>query len=90
MTDEGAAAELGALRVAIDRLIESRGELAGQVERLRAELSSREQRVLALEREVRDLLQTKRDVAKRLDDLIGQLDHFERDAERVDGAAANV
>ena len=23
-------------------------------------------------------------------DLIGQLDHFERDAERVDGAAANV
>ena len=90
MTDEGAAAELGALRVAIDRLIESRGELAGQAERLRAELSSREQRVLALEREVRDLLQTKRDVAKRLDDLIGQLDHFERDAERVDGAAANV
>ncbi len=85
-----AAAELAALHEALERLIASRVELAAEVESLRAELASRDERVRVLEGEVRDLLQIKRDVAKRIDDLIGQLDHFERDAERRESAAANV
>ena len=85
-----ASAELNALREALERLIQSRRALADEVERLRAELATRDQRVRTLEGEVRELLQTKRDVAKRIDDLIGQLDHFERDAAQSDSAAANV
>ena len=69
---------------------EHRVELVAEVESLRTDLAARDERVRALEGEVRDLLQTKRDVAKRIDDLIGQLDHFERDAERNESAAANV
>lgn len=89
-TTAGALPELRALRDALERLIESRGELADQAEGLRGELALRDQKIKALENEVRDLRQTKRDVAKRIDDLIGQLDHVERDAERPDSAGANV
>ena len=86
----GVGQELRALRDALERLIESRVQLADQIEGVRRELASRDQKIASLEGEVRDLRQTKRDVAKRIDDLIGQLDHFERDAERGDSATASV
>ncbi len=85
-----ATAELAALRDALERLIASRAAMAAEVESLQNDLAARDERVRVLEGEVRDLLQTKRDVAKRVDDLIGQLDHFERDAELRESAAANV
>ena len=78
------------MREAIALLIESRERLGDQIEALRSELAGRDQKIAALEGEVRDLRQSRRDVAKRIDDLIGQLDHFERDAERGESAAANV
>jgi len=45
--------------------------------RLERAAAEREQRVAGLETQLREANQLRRDVAKRLDDLIGQIDHLE-------------
>lgn len=54
--------------------------LAEERAALAADLVRREDRIAALEGQVRELNQVRRDVAKRIDDLIGQIDHL--DAQR--------
>jgi len=45
--------------------------------RLAREVGERDQRVSELEAQLRHANQLRRDVAKRIDDLIGQIDHLE-------------
>lgn len=88
--DSTAPTELGALRSALEDLIASRKALATEAAALRVEVAARDQRIGVLESEIHDLRQTRRDVAKRIDGLIAQLDHMQKSAEQADSATANA
>ncbi len=71
-------------RVGLDRLEAAALELLGRYEALRREnsrlaevLAARDRRVEELESQVREGNQLQRDVAKRIDDLLGQIDQVE-------------
>ena len=52
-------------------------DLRAQLEEREARVEEREARVRTLEGQILELNQTRRDAAKRLDDLIAQLDHLD-------------
>ncbi len=88
---DDAGSELAALQNALEDLIDARKALATEAAALRVELAARDQRVHDLETEVQELRQTRREVAKRIDGLIAQLDHMQERAEqRANQAAANA
>jgi septal ring factor EnvC (AmiA/AmiB activator) len=61
------------VRALVDRCRKLRDENV----RFARELGERDQRVTDLEAQLRQANQLRRDVAKRIDDLVGQIDHLE-------------
>jgi chromosome segregation ATPase len=65
----------------LDRLVRSLVEqyrlLQGENASLTAELDGRDSRILALADQIREMNQTRHDAAKRIDDLIAQVDHLD-------------
>lgn len=74
----------------LDRLVRSLvsrfQQLAADNEALRRRLEEREERVRALDGKLLELNQTRRDAAKRLDDLLAQIDQLDA---RLGGAGAS-
>ena len=58
-------------------MIDSTDRLRQENKVLREQLASRLQRIQSLEGDLRHANQRKQDVAKRIDELIGQIDHLE-------------
>lgn len=81
-----AAYDLDRLDRAVSALIESTDRLRQENRLLREQLASKVQRVQALEGELRNANQRRRDVAKRIDELIVQIDHLEAQLGNEDGA----
>jgi len=65
------------LERAVGALIETSERLRHENRLLREQLGSKTQRLLALESEVRNANQLRRDIAKRIDELIVQIDHLD-------------
>lgn len=65
------------LERAVSVLVERQRALREENQRLVRELSERDRRIGKLESQVRELNQLRQDVAKRIDDLIGQIDQVE-------------
>jgi pyrimidine operon attenuation protein/uracil phosphoribosyltransferase len=61
----------------VKALVEQARELERENARLRARLSEREKRVQLLDHRILELNQRRQDVAKRIDDLITQIDQLE-------------
>jgi chromosome segregation ATPase len=58
-------------------LIDSSERLREENRSLREQLASRVQRIQTLEGDLREAHQRRKDIAKRIDDLIGQIDHLD-------------
>jgi septal ring factor EnvC (AmiA/AmiB activator) len=71
------AYDLDRLERAVSVLIDGVERLRQENRQLREQLASRGQRIQALENEVRHANQRRQDVAKRIDELIGQIDQIE-------------
>lgn len=65
------------LEEAVARLVDVQARLIDERRELRRALEVRDQRIRLLEESVLQHNQTKRDVAKRIDDLIARLDRIE-------------
>jgi len=65
------------LERAVHALADRCRKLRDENARLAREVADREQRVGDLESQLRQANQLRRDVTKRIDDLIGQIDHLE-------------
>jgi regulator of replication initiation timing len=72
-----AAYDLDRLERAVSVLIEGVERLRQENRQLREQLAVRGQRIQALENDVRHANQRRQDVAKRVDELIGQVDQIE-------------
>jgi predicted nucleic acid-binding Zn-ribbon protein len=62
-----------AVQTLIERFVATRTEIAS----LRTEVAVRERRIDELELEIQQLRQSRRDVAKRIDEMIGQISQLE-------------
>ena len=69
--------EFDRLEAAIRKLVERHRELLIDNASLREQIVLRDEKVLALEAELRDLNQRRQDVTKRVDDLIAQIEQIE-------------
>lgn len=65
------------LERAVQALADRCRRLRDENARLARDAAEHEQRIAGLESQLREANQLRRDVAKRLDDLIGQIDHLE-------------
>jgi chromosome segregation ATPase len=65
----------------VAQLVEEQGDLRKVNGGLRAQLSERGTRVRALEEQLRTANQLRQDVAKRIDELIGQIDQLDAELE---------
>ena len=72
-----AAYDLDRLERAVSVLVEGVERLRQENRQLREQLAVRGQRIQALENDVRHANQRRQDVAKRVDELIGQIDQIE-------------
>ena len=72
-----AAYDLDRLERAVSALIEGVDRLRQENRQLREQLATRAQRIQALENDVRHANQRRQDVAKRVDELIGQIDQID-------------
>jgi septal ring factor EnvC (AmiA/AmiB activator) len=75
--DADAAYDLDRLERAVTALIDSTERLREENRNLREQLASRVQRIQALEGDLREAHQRRKDIAKRIDELIGQIDHLD-------------
>ncbi|MDJ0869772.1 MAG: cell division protein ZapB [Myxococcota bacterium] len=71
------AVDLDRLERAIRALVERCRVLHAERARLEGELAERDERIEALEAQVREQNQKRSDVAKRIDELISQLEHLD-------------
>ena len=71
------AYDLDRLERAVTALIDSTAGLRQENRLLREQLGSRLQRIQALESELRHANQRRQDIAKRIDELIAQIDHLD-------------
>jgi chromosome segregation ATPase len=85
-SEPDAAYDLDRLERAVGALIESSDRLRQENRLLREQLAARVQRVQTLESELRDANQRRRDIAKRIDELIVQIDHLDAQLGGEDGA----
>jgi len=58
-------------------LVERYRTVQGENASLRAELDGRDSRIRSLDDQILELNQTRQDAAKRIDDLIAQIDHVD-------------
>lgn len=72
-----AAFDLDRLERAVAALIEVSERLRGENRALREQVASRAQRIQTLESELRHANQRRQDIAKRVDELIAQIDHLD-------------
>jgi len=77
VAESDAAYDLDRLERAVGTLIESTERLRHENRVLREQLAAKLQRIQALEGDLRHANQRRQDVAKRIDELIGQIDHLE-------------
>ena len=75
--DNESAYDLERLERAVSALIDSSERLREENRSLREQLASRVQRIQTLEGDLREAHQRRKDIAKRIDDLIGQIDHLD-------------
>ena len=75
--DNDSAYDLERLERAVSALIDSSERLREENRSLREQLASRVQRIQALDGDLREAHQRRMDIAKRIDDLIGQIDHLD-------------
>lgn len=73
----GRDVDIDRLEAAIRKLVARHRELLIDNASLREQIVLRDEKVLALEAEIRDLNQCRQDVAKRIDDLIAQIEQIE-------------
>ncbi len=77
--------EIERLERAVQSLADRFAALRDENTKLASDVAERDQRIAELEGEVRRQTQTRRDVARRIDDLVGQIDQLEgRLATRAD------
>lgn len=69
--------DIDRLEAAIRKLVERHREILIDNTSLREQIVLRDEKVLVLESEIRDLNQRRQDVAKRIDDLIAQIEQLE-------------
>lgn len=72
-----AAYDFGRLERAVGALLERYRELLRENRSLRRQLADHERRTHSLEAQVLETNQRRQDVAKRIDDLITQIDHLD-------------
>ena len=77
VVEPDAAYDLDRLERAVSALIESSDRLRQENRLLREQLASKAQRIQALESDLRNSNQLRRDIAKRIDELIVQIDHLD-------------
>jgi chromosome segregation ATPase len=65
----------------VAKLVEQQGDLQKVNAELRARLAERDTQVRALEERLRTANQLRQDVAKRIDELIGQIDQLDAELE---------
>ena len=75
------------LERAVRGLVERQDELRGECAALRTQLAARDQRIRTLETEVRESNQLRQDTAKRLDELIAELDQLDAQLAKVEKEA---
>ncbi|MGZ8710834.1 MAG: cell division protein ZapB [Thermoanaerobaculia bacterium] len=75
--DAGQGLDIERLERAVQALAERHAALRDQNTKLARDVAERDQRIAELEGEVRRQNQTRRDVARRIDDLVGQIDELE-------------
>lgn len=73
----GGDVDVDRLEAAIRKLVARHRELLIDNASLREQIVLRDEKVLALEAEIRDLNQRRQDVTKRIDDLIAQIEQIE-------------
>lgn len=76
------ASQFERLEALVRTLVDRHRALALEREQLRARLTQRDARVNALDTQLVQLNQTRRDAAKRIDELLAQLDHVQAEVER--------
>ena len=76
------ASQFERLEALVRTLVDRHRALALEREQLRARLTQRDARVRALDTQLVQLNQTRRDAAKRIDELVAQLDHVQAEVER--------
>lgn len=76
------ASQFERLEALVRTLVDRHRALALEREQLRARLTQRDARVKALDTQLVQLNQTRRDAAKRIDELVAQLDHVQAEVER--------
>ena len=71
------AFDMERLERVVSKLVQEHEQLRGAHDLIRKELAARDARIRNLEEQIRVANQQKRDVAKRIDELIGQMDHLD-------------
>jgi hypothetical protein len=77
VVEAGAAYDLARLERAVATLIASSERLRQENQILREQSASRSQRIQSLEADLRHANQRRQDIAKRVDELIAQIDHLD-------------
>ena len=80
--------DLERLDAAITALVEANQKLRSERDELRSAMSDQTERIRTLEGEILDANQRRQDVAKRIDELIGQIDQLDAQLESSAPAAA--
>lgn len=75
--DDRGAYDWDRLERAVEGLVESRQRLQRENQALRRDLESRERRIRVLEGQLLEANQKRKDVAKRIDELITQIDFLD-------------
>ena len=81
--DSRAIPDFKRLEEAVTALVDRYHRAQHQIAALRRDLAERDQRIQSQTREIRELNQCHQDVAKRLDDLIGELDRLDAQLEET-------
>jgi chromosome segregation ATPase len=77
VVEPDAGYDLERLERAVTALIDSTDRLRQENRLLREQLTSKQQRIQALEGDLRHANQRRQDIAKRIDELIAQIDHLD-------------
>jgi chromosome segregation ATPase len=80
-TDVSSEFDFARLERVVAKLVEQQGDLQKVNAELRTRLAERDTQVRALEERLRTANQLRQDVAKRIDELIGQIDQLDAELE---------
>jgi chromosome segregation ATPase len=80
-TDVSSEFDFARLERVVEELVEQQGDLQKVNAELRTRLAERDSQVRALEERLRTANQLRQDVAKRIDELIGQIDQLDAELE---------